>query len=66
MRLKKSVPGELTKYENRDTSEILAIVVRCTYTIDDPLTNKRATETFDFYLHRMEQSFILKKGERII
>jgi septal ring factor EnvC (AmiA/AmiB activator) len=48
--LGKSVPGELTKYENRDTSEILAIVVRCTYTIDEPLTKKRATETFDFYL----------------
>lgn len=48
--LKKSVPTELTKYENRGTSEILTIVVRCTYTIDELLTKKRATETFDFFL----------------
>lgn len=48
--LKESVPEELTKYENRDASEILAVIVRCTYTIDEPLMNKRVTETFDFYL----------------
>lgn len=48
--LKKSVPGELTKYEDREANEILAVVVRCTYTIDEPLTRKRATETFDFVL----------------
>jgi len=48
--LKKTFPKELTKYENRDANEILAIVVRCTYTIDEPLGNNRATETFDFYL----------------
>lgn len=59
--LEKSVPGELTKYENRDTSEILAIVVRCTYTIDDPLTNKRATEIFDFYLSPDGTKFYSKK-----
>lgn len=47
--LKKTVPKELAKYENRGANEILAVVVRCTYTIDEPLGNKRATETFDFY-----------------
>lgn len=48
--LRESVPKELTKYENRDASVILAIVVRCTYSVDEPITNKRATETFDFFL----------------
>lgn len=48
--LKASSPEELTKYENRDRNEILAIVVRCTYSIEEPITNKRATETFDFSL----------------
>jgi peptidoglycan hydrolase CwlO-like protein len=48
--LKESVPKELAKYENRDVNDILAIVVRCTYSIDEPITNKRATETFDFFL----------------
>jgi septal ring factor EnvC (AmiA/AmiB activator) len=48
--LRTSVPDELTKYENRDVSKILAVVVRCTYTIDEPMTKKRATETFDFFL----------------
>lgn len=48
--LKASVPEEISKYENRDENEILAIVVRCTYSIDEPITNKRVTETFDFFL----------------
>jgi hypothetical protein len=48
--LRKSVPDELAKYESSDASEILTIVVRCTYTIDEPLAKKRATETFDFFL----------------
>ena len=48
--LRKSVPEELAKYENRDASDILTIVVRCTYSVDEPITNKRATETFDFFL----------------
>lgn len=48
--LRKSVPEELAKYGNRDASDILAIVVRCTYSVDEPITNKRATETFDFFL----------------
>lgn len=38
--LKKSVPNGLAKYENRDANEILAVVVRCTYSIDEPLTKK--------------------------
>lgn len=48
--LRESVPKELAKYENRGADEILAVVVRCTYTIDEPLGNNRATETFDFFL----------------
>lgn len=48
--LRASSPEELTKYESRDRNEILAIVVRCTYSIDEPITNKRVTETFDFFL----------------
>ncbi|BDF53512.1 hypothetical protein CE91St24_32230 [Odoribacteraceae bacterium] len=48
--LKESVPEELVKYENRDASDILKIVIRCTYSVDEPITNKRATETFDFFL----------------
>lgn len=48
--LRKSTPKELVKYENRDTSDILTIVVRCTYSVDELITNKRAMETFDFFL----------------
>ncbi|MDR3141432.1 MAG: hypothetical protein LBU37_06880 [Tannerellaceae bacterium] len=59
--LRKSVPGELTKYESRDTNEILAVVVRCTYTIDEPLTKKRVTETFDFFLSPDATIFYSKK-----
>jgi glycosylphosphatidylinositol transamidase (GPIT) subunit GPI8 len=59
--LKKSVPNELAKYENRDINEILAVIVRCTYTIDEPLTKKRATETFDFYLSPDGAKFYSKK-----
>jgi septal ring factor EnvC (AmiA/AmiB activator) len=59
--LRTSVPGELTKYENRDASEILVVVVRCTYTIDEPMTKKRATETFDFFLSPDATKFYSKK-----
>lgn len=48
--LRESVPKKLAKYENRNVNDILTIVVRCTYTIDEPMTGKRATETFDFCL----------------
>ncbi|NDV97459.1 hypothetical protein D0T84_21555 [Dysgonomonas sp. 521] len=48
--LRESVPKELAKYENRDASGILTIVFRCTYSVDEPITNKRVTETFDFFL----------------
>jgi hypothetical protein len=61
MRLKIVFQANLQNTKNRDTSEILAIVVRCTYTIDDPLTNKRATETFDFYLSPDGTKFYSKK-----
>lgn len=48
--LEQTVPAKAAQYENRQRIEILAVVVRCTYTIDEPLTNRRATETFDFVL----------------
>jgi len=48
--LKETTPEGLERYENRDASDILMIIVRCTYSIDEPITNKRATETFDFFL----------------
>jgi hypothetical protein len=48
--LKASVPEELTKYKDRDANDILTIIVRCTYSVDEPITNKRTTETFDFFL----------------
>lgn len=59
--LKKSMPNGLAKYENRDANEILAVVVRCTYSIDEPLTKKRATETFDFFLSPDATKFYSKK-----
>jgi len=48
--LEQTVPAKAAQYEKRDRNAILAVVVRCTYTIDEPLTNKRTTETFDFVL----------------
>jgi hypothetical protein len=62
--LRESTPAEIAKYENRNGSEILAVVVRCTYTIDEPLTNKRATETFDFYLSPDGTKFYSKERVR--
>lgn len=59
--LRERVPDELAQYENRDANEILAVVVRCTYTIDEPLTKKRATETFDFFLSPDATKFYSKK-----
>jgi len=59
--LRGSTPKELTMYENRNADEILAIVVRCTYTIDEPLTDKRATETFDFFLSPDGTKYYSKK-----
>ena len=49
------------RYENTDGSEILAVVIRCTYSIDEPLTEKRATETFDFVLSPDGTTFYSKK-----
>lgn len=48
--LQATTPAKIEPYQNRDGAEILAVIVRCTYTIDEPITNKRATETFDFVL----------------
>lgn len=54
-------PTETLKYEGRNGDEILAIVVRCSYSIDEPLTKKRATETFDFYLSPDGTKYYSKK-----
>ena len=62
--LRESAPTKIAKYENRNGNEILAVVVRCTYTIDEPLTKKRATETFDFYLSPDGTKFYSKKRAR--
>jgi len=48
--LRESIPEELAKYEDRETSDILAIIVRCTYSVNEPITNMRITETFDFFI----------------
>jgi len=48
--LEQTVPAKAAQYEKRDGNEILTVIVRCTYTIDEPLTNRKATETFDFFL----------------
>lgn len=59
--LELTVPAKIVPYENRDYNEILAVVVRCTYTIDEPITNKRATETFDFVLSPDVTKYYSKK-----
>jgi len=59
--LRNSTPTEIAKYQGRSDNEILAVVVRCTYTIDEPLTKKRTTETFDFYLSPDGTKFYSKK-----
>lgn len=59
--LEQTTPAGIVRYESRDSGEILAVVVRCTYTIDEPLTEKRATETFDFVLSPDGTQFYSKK-----
>lgn len=62
--IRETRPAELEKYTGRDTGEILAIVVRCTYSADEPLTNKKVTETFDFYLSPDGTKCYSQKGVR--
>ena len=62
--LRESSPAGIVKYKDRNGNEILAVVVRCTYTIDEPLTKKRATETFDFYFSPDGTKFYSKKRVR--
>lgn len=59
--LEQTVPAKIAPYENRNGDEILAVIVRCTYTIDEPITNKRATETFDFVLSPDGTKYYSKK-----
>lgn len=48
--LRSTTPNGLARYEHKDVADIISIVVRCTYSINEPITNKKATETFDFFL----------------
>jgi len=48
--LKTATPEDIKKYENRKPDELLAIIVRCKYSIVPPVINTRAEETFDFTL----------------
>ena len=41
--MEQTVPAKTARYESRDSKEILAVVVLCTYTIDEPLTYKRGS-----------------------
>lgn len=59
--VKASVPTETARYENLGGEDILAVVVRCTYSIDEPVTKIRATETFDFYLSPDATKYYSKK-----
>lgn len=62
--VKMTVPTETARYENRSGEEVLAVVVRCTYSIDEPMTKIRATETFDFYLSPDGTKYYSKKRVR--
>lgn len=54
------------KYDGRNPSEVLAIIVRCTYTVDEPLTKVSVTETFDFSLSPDGgEVFYSKEGEGV-
>lgn len=46
--LKKLVPDNLQGYDNRNTNDILSVIVRCKYSV--AIGGKTAEETFDFYL----------------
>lgn len=59
--LNQTAPTQISRYENKDSNNILAVIVRCTYTIDEPITNKRATETFDFVLSPDATKYYSKK-----
>jgi len=48
--LKAETSAELQKYENRKSDELLAIIVRCKYSIVPPIVNTTVEETFDFAL----------------
>lgn len=62
--LERATSPELAKYENRNQSEILAVVVRCTYSVNEPLTQKRVSETFDFVFSPDATKFYSKKRVR--
>lgn len=47
--LKNLTPDNLNGYDSRNPSDILAVIVRCKYSIELPGT-KPIEETFDFYL----------------
>ena len=56
-----STPIETVRYDGRSNNEILAIVVRCMYSIDELISEKRVTETFDFFLSPDGTKYYTKK-----
>lgn len=62
--LNQTVPTQTANYESRGSNDELAVVIRCTYSIDEPLTKKRATETFDFVLSPDATKYYSKKRVR--
>ncbi|GHT89006.1 hypothetical protein FACS189474_5200 [Bacteroidia bacterium] len=48
--LKTIHPTEIEQYENRKPDDLLAVIVRCKYSIVPPMMNTTAEETFDFTL----------------
>lgn len=58
--LKNLVPDNLQGYDKRNTSDVLAIIVRCKYSVQ--LSGTPKEETFDFYLSPDGSKCYGKKG----
>ncbi|NDV84377.1 hypothetical protein [Bacteroides sp. 51] len=58
--LKNLVPDNLQGYDKRNTSDVLAIIVRCKYSVQ--LSGTPKEETFDFYLSPDGSKCYEKKG----
>lgn len=58
--LKNLVPDNLQGYDKRNTNDVLAIIVRCKYSVQ--LSGTPKEETFDFYLSPDGSKCYGKKG----
>ena len=47
--LRNAKPDNLKGYDNKNPNDVLAVIVRCKYSVNPPGT-KAVEETFDFYL----------------